>query len=128
MERSVRHEFLTNGLVIPICLLFAAGCGEAPDTIPEGNVATVHGVVKVRGKPVTRGLIRFEASNNGKSSRLESAPIGPDGSYSATTLIGPNTVTFVFPSSGKADPAPDSKVNFEAKPGDNPFDIDLPPN
>jgi hypothetical protein len=113
-------------LVIMSCLF--AGCSEASGPTPEAELATVHGVVKFKGKPVVKGLIRFEATGAGRSPQLQSAPIAANGTYSAKTLIGPNTVTFVLAEAAKAGLSlADVKLTLDAKPGDNVFDAELPP-
>ena len=123
LERPGSH---VARLVIAAGLLSLAGCGGASDSVPADDVVTVHGVIKLRSQPVAKGLIRFESQGSGKSPQLQSAPIGLGGTYSVNTLVGPNTVTFVLPDAQRDPSLVGAMVQFEAKPGDNPFDINLP--
>jgi hypothetical protein len=125
--RPARTESHVARLAVATGLLGLAGCGGASDAVPEADVVTVHGVIKVRSQPVAKGLIRFEASGSGNTPQLQSAPIGLGGAYRVKTRVGPNTVTFVLPEAQRDPSLASAKVNFEAKPGDNPFDIELPP-
>lgn len=74
--------------------LWTAGCGsEPPSASSSTEEATVKGTVRVRGKPVTNGIITFRASNiNRPDVQAKEFPIGKDGTYTATTLVGANFV------------------------------------
>jgi hypothetical protein len=74
-----------------------AGCNAfAPGLSSSTEEATVTGTVRVRGKPVTNGEITFRSSNvNRRGAPTKNAPIGKDGRYTITTLVGENFVMVV---------------------------------
>ncbi len=76
--------------------LLAWGC--APDgSVPvsgSSSEATFKGSVTLNGKPATGGELVFDPSNVKRpDAPPRRATIAPDGTYTATTLIGENTVT-----------------------------------
>jgi hypothetical protein len=74
-----------------------AGCNpSAPAFSGSREEATVTGIVRVRGKPVTGGEITFRASNvNRPDAPTKNARIGKDGRYTIRTLVGENFVMVV---------------------------------
>jgi hypothetical protein len=106
------------------------GCGNPSGSMEE---ATVKGIVRVRGKPVTNGQITFHASNiNRRNAPTTNAPIGKDGSYTAKTLVGENSVTvickelFARKNQMLQDLEDGQLVKIQA--GENTLDINVPPN
>jgi len=79
-------------------LLFMCGCGGAP-------TASIEGKVSANGKPVTEGILVFSPKTEGASSAI--IEVGSDGSYSGTTAIGENQVTYTAPGpKGAGEPDP----------------------
>src|SRR5262245_46975562 len=83
-------------LVLAPCalLLCAIGCGDVlgPEKMP---VAKVDGKVSQRGKPVTRGWIRF-VPVDGTVGKMRSARLDSDGTFHATKVpVGLNLIRFV---------------------------------
>ena len=123
-SRCLRPAFmialLATGLV--------AGCGETPSTSSSEEKATIKGIVTFEGKPVTKGTITFDPSNvNRRMAPTSTATIGPDGSYSLTSLVGRNTVSFDLPGLGTVQNRLNySRINHEVTPGENSFNAELP--
>jgi hypothetical protein len=74
----------------------APGCGDnKPYHDTSLNEATVAGVVKANGAPVTEGgTILFNAANSGRIVSARTATIGSDGRYTIKTYTGDNVVTY----------------------------------
>jgi hypothetical protein len=73
--------------------MVGGGCNNFSSS---GEEATVKGIVRVRGKPVTNGQITFRALNvNRRNPPTQIAPIDKDGSYTVKTLVGENSVIVV---------------------------------
>ena len=71
------------------------GCGDGKPGIDTSlTEATVKGVVKAKGVPVTGGTINFNPSNSGRIVPTRTAEIGPDGTYTIKTNTGDNLVTY----------------------------------
>ena len=76
-------------------LLVAAGCGEGHPPVDTGTTEVkVTGVVKFEGKPANGGDVIFNPSNAERKVPSAVGKIGPDGTYSLTTLVGGNEVRF----------------------------------
>jgi hypothetical protein len=78
--------------------MVGGGCGNpfGPAFSSSMEEATVKGIVRVRGKPVTNGQITFRPANvNRRNAPTQNAPIGKDGSYTVKTLVGENSVIVV---------------------------------
>lgn len=58
------------------------GCGGDSSRPPAGAVVPVKGVVTYKGKPLTKGTVRFEPD----AGREAQGDIGPDGSFALTTF------------------------------------------
>src|SRR5437660_1146757 len=98
MIRRLRYGGLAASA---LALGLVAGCGgaAAPSSRDE---ATVHGTVKVKGKPATRGTVRFNPSNvNRKDVGPVEAAIAKDGTYTLKTLVGANLITVTTPETVK---------------------------
>lgn len=104
-----------------------AGCGDGAPPVSSSNAeATVHGTIKIDGKPVTGGEVNFDPSNvNRKSAGVNSAKIGKDGTYTVKTLAGGNSVSVTSPEVIKNPKLQYNSRGFEAKSGDNVLDFDL---
>ena len=106
------------------------GCGSPFGSMEE---ATVMGIVRVRGKPVTNGLITFHASNiNRRNAPAINAPIGKDGSYTIKTFVGENSVTVIckelFARKNQVLLDLEDGQMVKVQSGENTFDFDVPPN
>jgi hypothetical protein len=122
--------------------LFAAGCQQ------DATVARVDGVVRLDGKPLTTGTVRFVP----EAGRAATGEIQSDGTYTLGTygksdgaLIGRHKVAIIaYEGSGEGPPpyeaaskkskplVPErymavgtSQLSFEVKPSDNQADFDL---
>ncbi len=126
MSLSSIHRRSFRGLpvgLVGFCLM--AGCGEPPSTSSSEEKATIKGVVTFEGKPVKKGSITFDPSNiNRRMVSANSAKIGEDGSYSVSTLVGRNIISFDLP--GLGNKANYSRSTYEAKSGENTFNAELP--
>jgi hypothetical protein len=106
-------------------LLPAPGCDGAPHMDTSKTEAKVSGIVKLKGKPVEGGEIKFDPSNAQRQVGSFTAKIGPDGTYSATTYTGENVVRFAGPVL-QAHPEIGLSTRFcEVTSGENTFDFDL---
>ena len=112
--------------------LFVAswGCDDGKPAVDTTTAeASVSGVVKVRGTPMAGGEITFDASNSQRPNEApRKAPIGKDGKYSITTLQGRNTARISSPMVKKEPQLAYGIHTFDVQPGENTWDIDLPPN
>jgi hypothetical protein len=139
---SDRHKILG---VLAGSLLFAGfGCGGGkPAVVTSSEEATVTGTVKVRGQLVTKGDVLFDPSNYLRNVPVRSAPIGPDGTYKVTTLVGPNIVRIALAPDAlppnKESPQTDAEepdanresveyeqISFDVQKGENVLNIELP--
>lgn len=105
------------------------GCG-GPSVSGSSEEATVSGVIRLHGKPVDNGVVTFNVANiNRPSARPREAPIGKDGAYTATTLVGENNVEVTCKQLRTAKYARYAEVEhfIKVKPGANAFDIEIPP-
>jgi hypothetical protein len=104
------------------------GCGDgAPAVDTTTAEATVSGKVMLKGKPAAGSTISFDPSNiERKDERARSAKIGPDGSYSVTTLAGQNRVSFTGPAINKFPEIANVADMHELEPGENTLDFSLP--
>ncbi len=101
-----------------------SGCGGSPG-ISSTTEATVKGVVKLDGQPATEGEVSFDPSNENRQASAKVVPIGKDGTYSVTTLVGPNTVK-VGKSLGEKYPILTRRhKNISVEQGENTADLDF---
>jgi hypothetical protein len=119
-------KWLAPFLSASLCIPLASGCGDGQPTVDKSKAeAKVSGVVKFQGKTVSGGQIDFNPSNVERQVGAYTAKIGPDGTYSVTTLIGNNAVRFSGPFlAGRPDIAMWTKV-VEVTQGDNSRDFDI---
>jgi hypothetical protein len=129
MERLMRCRAAVLSAAVLACAI-SPGCGDGkPYQDTSMNEATVSGVVKATGEPVTvGGTILFNASNSGRHVPTRTATIGPDGRYTIKTYTGVNVVTYggeiatKYPGLGlKRDAA-------EVQSGENSVDFDIMEN
>jgi hypothetical protein len=114
--------------LLTACLALGCTGGGTPSVDTTTAEASVHGTITFKGKPVTKGEVAFDPSNylrkNETSRRVE---IGKDGNYSVKTLAGANRITFRIPEMMHDAKLQDLALEYEAKPGDNTYNMDLPP-
>lgn len=129
MERLMRRRasFLSAAL---LAWVIAPGCGDGkPYQDTSMNEATVSGVVKARGEPVTAtGTIMFNASNSGRIVPTRTAPIGPDGRYTIKTYTGVNVVTYEGEIATKYKGLGLRRDGVEVQSGENSIDFDIMEN
>ena len=128
------------GLLLAASAL-AGGCADPRAPSGSTDKAKVAGTVRRQGKPVSGGTIVFNPANSErKMVSSNSAEIGDDGTYTVETLVGGNGVN-IFPDAAdskhalkdvKAKKAPPGRGSpggyrgrFDAKAGDNVFDIEM---
>jgi hypothetical protein len=113
-------------LLASLSLLFALGCGDSRPAVDRSTTeAKVSGMVKFQGKAVSGGKITFNPSNIERQMGEFTATIGPDGTYSLTTLTGVNAVRFSGQFLvGRPDVAMRIKI-VEVAQGDNARDFDI---
>jgi hypothetical protein len=103
------------------------GCGDGkPYQDTSLNEATVTGVVKAKGEPVTEGgTILFNASNSARHVPTKSATIGPDGRYTIKTYTGLNLVTYGGAIAKNHPGVGLRRDAAEVESGENTFDFDI---
>jgi hypothetical protein len=118
---------LFAGLMTVATLGILGGCGGSPPAVDTSNTeATVKGVVKVGGAPVTGGEIMFNPANyKRKDAAARSAPIGKDGTYTITTLTGENQVKLGGELARKDPVLEHQQQAVDVKPGENTLDFDF---
>jgi hypothetical protein len=129
-------------LILLFAVAAATGCGQ------EAKVGRVHGTVRLDGKPLATGIVRFIPD----AGRAANGKIQSDGTYSLGTfsqadgaILGPHKVAIIANEAGGDDRPAYEHVNqktralvperymaigtsgltFEVKPGDNQADFDL---
>jgi hypothetical protein len=122
------RSWFTTGLA---CTLSMAiwGCGDNPPSVDTTTAeAKVSGTIRVRGKPMPGGQIAFDPTNYKRTGEsIRRTNINPDGTYSVTTLQGHNSARITGPMVAKEPQLGYGIHTIEVAPGDNQFDIDLPP-
>ncbi len=105
------------------------GCDDGTPSVDTTTAeATVKGTVMVRGKPMAGGEITFDGSNMSRASTTpRKAPIAADGTYTVTTLQGRNSARISGPALKKEPQLGYGIHTIEVKPGENTFNIELPP-
>ena len=129
MNRPAITSLFGRGCAVFVGACLVAGCGDGtPSSSSSEEKAAIKGTITYEGKPVKKGKISFDPSNiNRRMASASSVPIGADGTYSATTLVGLNTISFDLP--GLATPRNRlnySRTNYEVKSGENQYNIELP--
>jgi hypothetical protein len=115
-----------------VLLIACAGCDSfgVPRVSSSQEETAVRGTVRVRGKPVDNGSVVFNAANVRRPQvPLRSAPINKDGTYSAKTLVGENSIQVSCKElmTAKNHMFAENEFFLMAKSGENLFDIDIPP-
>ncbi len=124
VHRRIAGAFVAFGL---LTMSTNPGCGDGkPSTDTSLTEATVTGVVKANGEPVTEGgTIAFNPSNYGRKVAARTAQIGPDGRYTITTYTGDNQVSYGGPVASK-HPGVGLRHDFATvTSGENTFDFDV---
>ena len=110
--------------------LALGGCdGSSPPRASSSTArATVKGKVTLKGKPLAKVEIRFNAANvNRKDAPTSSGVANDDGLYEVTTLVGENSISFGGPTAAKnARGLAYFNKSVDLKAGDNTVDIDIP--
>jgi hypothetical protein len=116
-----------------ILLVAAAGCSSNPAAsalTSSMEEATLHGTVRVNGKPVNNGTLSFRTAHiNRPKSPTKSVEIGKDGSYSVTTVVGENQVEVTCKELNAKDTKKfrGTEQLIMVQSGDNAVDIEIPP-
>lgn len=116
------------GALAAAALLSAgAGCGGGRPSVDTGTEEVmVSGKVTLNGKPTT-GTISFDPSNvERKDAPARSTEINEDGSYTISTLVGQNRVSFSGPEISKDPEILNAAYMRDLKPGENTLNFDLP--
>ena len=110
------------------CLAIAGGCGDDwRAAVAATAEAAVTGKVTVKGKPATKGQVVFDPRNiNRRDARVETAEIGADGTYKATTLVGRNSVTVIVPKGGGTPAGMNAELGLDVKPEGSTLDVAMP--
>jgi hypothetical protein len=109
-------------------LAVASGCGGGRPSVDTSTAeATVSGTVTVDGKPASGCTISFDPSNvERKNASASTAQIGEDGSYSLTTLVGQNMVSFSGPLMSKYPDIVNGAFMHDLAGGPNTINFTLP--
>jgi hypothetical protein len=109
-------------------LIACWGCGGgAPSVSSSDEEATVHGAVRINGKPAKKGTISFDPANvQRKSAPVNTADISADGTYTVKTLVGENRISIVSPETRKDPKLQYNSESFDVKSGDNAHDVAIP--
>jgi hypothetical protein len=133
MTTVARIGVLARKIGLAMLVTVLSGCSAAPDRESSMEDATVAGTVKVRGKLLDAGELRFSAVNPNRRVDPRNATIGKDGTYSIKAYIGRNLVT-VTPRKprNKKEGQEFFGVNSEersvdVKPGENSADLEFLP-
>ncbi|MHC5541127.1 hypothetical protein ACYOEI_23135 [Singulisphaera rosea] len=118
---------------VAVTILLLGGCGDSGTPYAESSMqeTSVKGVVKVHGKLLDGGEIHFNPANSNRKVGGRDAPIGKDGTYSITTLLGQNMVTISPPKNKKKSKAffgiEYEEKNVVLNSGENTQDFDFLP-
>ncbi|SIO67250.1 hypothetical protein SAMN05444166_8301 [Singulisphaera sp. GP187] len=128
-RRQVMKRFRIPALVVATAMMSLAGCGEgAPSGSASTEEGTIKGTVTIKGKKATDGQVSFDPTNKARPNETaRKAEIGKDGSYTVKTLVGDNVVRVTVPGMEKDRTLIGTQLNFEVKPGENTYEIVLPP-
>ena len=114
-----------------LALIACSGCGEDGKAAPVSTVP-VKGMVRYKGRPLTRGVIQFEPASIGREA---SGEIQPDGTFTLSTygtgdgaVLGPHRVAVT--GAGKAVPVKysnfaSSRIEVEVTANQTDYSIDL---
>jgi hypothetical protein len=126
MERLMRCRAALLSAALLACAI-SPGCGDGkPYHDTSMNEATVSGVVRAHGEPVTTGgTIMFNGSNSGRHVPTRTAPIGPDGRYTIKAYTGANVVSYDGEIARKYPGLGMKRDGAEVQSGENSFDFDI---
>jgi hypothetical protein len=116
-----------------VLLVATGGCNSNPAAsalTSSMEEATLHGTVRVDGKPVNNGTLSFRTAHiNRPNSPTKNAQINKDGSYSVTTVVGENYVEVECKemNTKQAKRFRGTEQLIMVKSGDNTVDIEIPP-
>jgi hypothetical protein len=110
-------------------LAAVSGCWDGRPSVDTATTeATVSGTVKINGKSATKGTIRFDPSNyKRKDAKPASAPIGKDGSFTLTTLVGENAVSVSSPLVNADPKLSHNRQLIVVTDGSNTITVEVPP-
>ena len=119
-----------GGLVAMTCLtliVVGGGCGGgAPSVTSSSEEATVHGTVKIKGKPASTGKVTFDPSNvSRRTAPVATGDIKKDSTYSVRTLVGANSVSVTTPETQKDPKLGYNTTSYDVKSGDNTYNIEI---
>src|SRR5262249_10166763 len=128
MPRSMSPCFLIPPLA-SLVLAAASGCGQgAPPVSSSRTEAVVRGKVVIRGQTPGGGDIVFDPANyRPRDVGARRCPLGKDGTYTITTLLGENSVRYEGPAIAGNRELEGTSVTYDVKEGENQFDLVLPP-
>ena len=116
-------------LVLLTSLAASWGCwDDRPSVDTATTEATVNGTVKINGTIATKGTISFDPSNyKRKDARPVSAPIGKDGTFTLTTLVGENAVSVSSPLINRDPTLSYNRQSIVVTDGSSPITVELLP-
>ncbi len=124
----MRQAGRLGGLALA-ALMALGGCdgSGAPAASSSTEQAKVKGKVSLKGKPLAKVEVTFNAANvNRKSAPSVSATSADDGTYELTSLVGDNTVSLGGAAASKNGQLTYFSKSVNLKGGENTFDIDIP--
>jgi hypothetical protein len=126
MRPSRRHLARLASAALTAGVIVGCGGGKPPvDTSTEEG--TVTGSVRIHGKAPKSGKVIFDPSNHLRRETSRETEIGADGTYSITTLVGQNIVRLETPETTGDRVLSDFDLYYDVKPGENRYDIEMPP-
>jgi hypothetical protein len=107
-------------------LILGGGCSLGDADFSTSTTATVKGKVTYQGRAFTSGKVVFNPANaKRKYVPAHEVPIGQDGTYVVTTLVGTNFITVSGPEVTKNPDLGDENITFLVKAGEQTFDIEF---
>jgi hypothetical protein len=112
---------------LALWLTACCGCGDgAPTASSSTEEATVHGIVRIDGKPASGGKITFRSANIARNTPDVSAEVGEDGSYTIKAYVGENQIRVTPPANRKTKGSGMYSIDvFAVQSGDNTHDLSL---
>jgi hypothetical protein len=122
MKRAHKLAVLLATTTVVLTVWGCGGSESSPQAVSgSSQEAIVKGTVTVKGKPATGGEVTFDPANIERpTAKARTAPIGADGTFTVTTLIGQNTV------SAAGTGIPRNTNMIELIPGENNIPINVP--
>ncbi len=125
-------QFRNYAVCMAIALHCAGGCNSdgPPPVSTSTEEAEVKGTVKVRGKAVTNGTVSFHSANIKRATKDVTVAIQKDGTFTAKTVIGHNTVIvdcreLNLPKNFEIRDAAEQFIDIKS--GTNDIEINVPP-